>query len=271
MTKRIKKSLVKPLMRRDWLRRFEEEGQSVADIAKTDHYDARTVRKQIEITRQERESREAHFFVQRQALEKHYTDLLFLAEKLDSGIIQSCVPMGIKSDRMWSALREHLPRSPLWKLTDKMERLNEEARDIEKRSQQHLWGEVGKESAFKVVSQPGVPEPGLYDNALIGAMNYHLHANPPCESPNIKTSSFNESLTSVNCAGFDCAIVHPEQVDKAKKIITDLMAKVCQWPEYEELRKTLSERTKVTEAIREELATIILKRVIPGHCKYCPV
>ena len=49
------------------------------------------------------------------------------------------------------------------------------------------------------------------------------------------------------------------------------MAQVCQWPEYEELRKTLSERAKVTAAISEELATIILKRVIPGHCKYCPV
>ena len=269
MPKRIKKPLVKPSTRRDWLRRLEEEGQSIADIAKADHYDARTVRKQTDIGRQERESREARSFVLRQALEKHYSDLLSFAEKLDTGIIQSSLPMGIRDDRMWTALHEHLPRSPLWKLIDKMERLNDEIRDIEKKAEQRLLDKVKEEGSFKPVSQPA--EPGLYDKALLVAMLYHLHENPPCMLLDISTSPISELLTTVNYERWPCAVVSTDQVDKAKRFITNLMTQVCQWPEYEELRKTLSARTKVTSAIREELATIILKRVIPGRCKYCPV
>ena len=269
MTKRSKKALVKPVMRRDWLKRFEEEGQSVAEIAQADHYDARTVRKQIEIARQERESREARSFVVRQALEKHYADLLSFAEKLDSGIIHSSLPMGIKNDRLWAAFHEHLPRSPLWKLIDKTERLNDEVQDIEKKAEQRLTDKVKKESSFNLVFQPGVP--GLYDQALLGAINYHLHDNPPRALLPITLSPLSETLTTVNYGGWPYAAMPTTQIEKATEFIRSLMTQVCQWPEYEELRKTLSERNKVTSVINEELVTIHLKRVIPGHCKYCPV
>ena len=199
---------------------MEEEGQSVSELAKTVGYDVRTVKKQIEMAHQERESREARFFVLRQALEKHYADLLSFAEKLDSGIIQSSLPMGIKSDRMWAALHEHLPRSPLWKLIDKMERLNDEVRDIEKRAEQRLWDEVRKENSFKLVSQPGVLEPGLYDKGLLGAMNYQLHQNPPCTLLDITTSSISEALTTLYYEGWACAVVPTDQIEKAKEFIT---------------------------------------------------
>ena len=84
-----KRPLVEPAKRREWFKRFEEDGESAAEIARSVGYDVRTVRKQIELMRQERESREARFTVLRQALEKHYADLISFAEKLDSGILQS--------------------------------------------------------------------------------------------------------------------------------------------------------------------------------------
>ena len=266
-----KKPLVKPAQRREWLRRLEEDGEPLSKIAESVKFDVRTVKKQTEIAIEEREGREARLIVLRQALEKHYGDLLSLAEKLDSSVIQSSLPMGIKNDRIWMALHEHLPRSPLWKLFTKMERLNDDIRDIETIAEQRLWDEVRKENSFKVVSQPGMPEPGLNDKGLLGAMNYQLHRNPPCTLLDITTSSTSDTLTTLYYEGCACALVPTGQIEKGKQSITNLMAQVCQWPEYEELRKTLSGRAKVTEMIREELATIILKRVFPGHCKYCPV
>jgi hypothetical protein len=243
----------------------------MTEIKEIDHYDVRTIRKQIEEARQERESREARSFVVRQALEKHYADLLTLAEKLDSGIIQSSLPMGIRDDRMWAALREHLPRSPLWKLFDKMERLNDEIRDIDKKAEQRLWDEIKNEDSFKLVSQTGIAEIGLYDKGLLGAMSYQLHSNIPGTLSDVTTSAKSQTVTTIYFAGGACADVHINQGDKAKEFITGLMAQVCQWPEYGELRKTLASRAKVTGEIREELAMLILKRIVPGHCKYCPV
>ena len=127
-----KKPLVKPSERREWLRRLEEDGEPLSKIAESVKFDVRTVKKQTEMAIEEREGREARLIVLRQALEKHYTDLLTFVEKLNSGVIQSSLPMSIRDDRMWGALREHLPRSTIWKSIDKMERLNGEMRDIEK-------------------------------------------------------------------------------------------------------------------------------------------
>jgi uncharacterized protein (UPF0335 family) len=268
MPKRKKKPLVKPIMRRDWFRRFEEEGQPAADIAKADGYDVRTVRKQIELARQEREGREARFVVLRQALVKHYLDLISFVEKLDSGMIHSSLPMELKSERMWVALHEHLPRFPLWKMIDKMERLNDEVQDIYNRAGQRLREKIAKESTFALISRPGGP--GLYINPLIGAMNYHLQANPPCALLELKTSNIGEGLVGIDYIG-SCAAVPPDQVSEAKEFILGLMSQVCQWPEYEELKRTLAERARIIEAAREELATIILRRVISGRCRYCPV
>jgi len=58
---------------------------------------------------------------------------------------------------------------------------------------------------------------------------------------------------------------------KSKNFLTSLMTGVNQWPEYENMQRTLSETTRIISTIREELATIIWRRVVPGHCKYCPV
>lgn len=148
MPKRIKKPPVKPAKCRDWFRRLEEEGQSAAEIARADHYDVRTVRKQTELVRQERERREARSIVLRQALERHYADLVSFAEHLDSRMIKSSLPTETRSDHMWIALHEHLPRSPLWKMIDKIERLNDDVRDIEKRAEQRLREKVAQESRF---------------------------------------------------------------------------------------------------------------------------
>lgn len=264
-----KRPLVEPAKRREWFKRFEENGQSAAEIARSVGYDVRTVRKQIEMTRQEREGREARSIVIRQALEKHYADLISFAEKLDSGITQSSLLMGVKSDRMWVALHEHLPRFPLWKMIDKIERLNDELRDIQNRAEQRLREKVVKESPFGLVSRLGGA--GLYDNAMVGGMNYHLHANPPSALLEFKTSQIREGLTEVHYEGWPCAAVPLDQVSKVEEVITGLMAQVCQWPEYEELNRTLAERVHIIEAAKEELATVILRRVVPGRCKYCPV
>ncbi len=75
MRRRTKKPAVRPEVRRQWLRRFEEYGESPPEISKADGYDVRTVRKQIEYAREERELREARAMVLRNDLERHYSDL----------------------------------------------------------------------------------------------------------------------------------------------------------------------------------------------------
>jgi hypothetical protein len=106
---------VQPEIRRQWLKRYEEDGESPPQISIKDGYDVRTVRKQTEFERQEREKREARFAVLRKALEDHYADLFGFAQKLESELVNDSARLTtLKDDPMWSALREHLPRAKMW-------------------------------------------------------------------------------------------------------------------------------------------------------------
>jgi len=270
VAKRVKKPAVRPEVRRQWLKRFEEDGESPPQIAKVDNYDVRTVRKQIELGRQEREAREARFAVLRNALEQHYHDLMSFAQKLDSEVIHSSLPMGAKGDRLWSALHEHWPRSALWKAIDRMERLNEEARAIENRAEERLWNQVGRDSPVGLAAKEGGK--GLYRDGLAGAMRYYLGAEQSLRFSESHISATQQGvLIQIACANWPCALVSADQVTQTKKVIAQLMEAVGRWPEREDLKRTLAERSGVIDTIRDELATITLRRVLPGRCRYCPI
>lgn len=268
MGKRVKKPAVKPDVSKQWLRRFEEGGESVSEIAKADGYDSRTVRKLIEVARQEREAREARFMVLRQALESHYADLVSYAKDLDTSVTSASLPVGARDSRLWRALREHMPRSPLWKAIDKMERLNNDIVAVEARAVQRLHERVPEKSAWGFAATAG--EPGLNMSVLAVAVGYHLKSDSE-QLLQFRTRDVLAGLTEVVYGAFPCAGVPTEMAPAVTKFIADLMTDVIRWPEREETKRKLADRSRVVQGISEELATIIMRRVVPGRCKYCPI
>lgn len=274
MPKRIKKPLVKPEMRRQWLRRFEEDGESSPQIAKSDRYDVRTVRKQIEVARQEREAREARSMVLRTALEKHYADLVGFAQRLEGALATPwTIAFAERGDRMWSALREHLPRSPIWKGIDRWEHLRTELTRLQEEAVKRLLQESELNSPFKQVSS--WDEVGLYVPALRDAINNRLRKSVergPVPLGEFRASVRQDGLATVIYGdGGLCATVLPGQEAEVEEFIASLMKQVSDLPELGSMQHALSELQKVKEAVTEELATIQLRRVVPGRCRYCPI
>lgn len=274
-TRRSKKPAVSPEMSRQWLRRFEEYGESPPQIAMADHYDVRTVRKQIESARQEREAREARSLVLRQALEHHYADLVVFAQKVNHALSDPVrIPFAEKNDRMWSALREHLPRSPIWKGVDRWEHLHRELSRLEEAAVMRLHEEVGTHGSFRFAQEGdkiGLDVKGL-PAAIIERLR--LIARVPEKSPAVeepKCEPSDEGLVSIAYGGLTCATVSTEQGNKAREFVRSLIALVSEWSESHSMQETLSELTSVSDALKEELATITLRRVVPGRCKYCPI
>jgi len=268
MPKRVKKPAVRPDLARQWLRRYEEEGYSPPQIAKADGYDVRTVRKQIELARQEREAREARFVVLRQALEKHYGDLVSFAQKLDSEVMSSSLLTEAKNDRLWGALHDHIPRSPLWKGMSRMERLNDEILSIQRRAEERFRSQVENRSSLGFTSKPS--QAGFIIEGLIGIMTHHLCLETPWHG-DFQVNVAEGGPTEIRYGSWGCALVASDQVEYVKEFVTGLIGEISRWPEYEDMRRVLADRKRVIVAIREELATIILRRLVPGRCKYCPV
>lgn len=273
MARRIKKPPVESQLAHQWLDRYEA-GETPPQIARKDCFDIRTVRKHIELAKQEKERRQARSIVLRQALEKHYADLCEFARKLDLQVnneTDTITPF--KADRMWSALRRHLPRSVVWKSFDRMDRLREELTRLGHEFKGLIQEQVKSRSGLEFIISPD--EMGLstgmvdaiYTNAyllaqdkqgLLGSVDFELIPN-------------GKDLTIIELGTFRIGKFYNEQVAEVRKLVAGLLDEVITWPEYSDMCRLLTELGRVRQILHEELAVVILRRVVPGRCKYCPI
>jgi hypothetical protein len=261
-----KKPPVEVSKRWAWLRLVEEENQTPPGIAKGQGYDVRTVRKAIQWARDEREKREARMIVFRQAQHDHYSDLVSFVDKLDSEINKEITVSPItKGNRLWNALRQHLPRSPLWKLVEKLESINAEIRNVHNGLQQ----KIAKISIDRIA--PKTKEMGLNQEAVEGALVGWSAASHGEGSLKLEARHASQGYQEISYGSWNCAIVPDEKAKSVQEYISDLMAEVSAMPKAQRLRDLLAKRQEITSSIAEELATIKLKRIVPGRCKYCPL
>jgi hypothetical protein len=273
MAKRIKKPAVRPELAREWLRRHEEDGESPPQIAKADSYDVRTVRKQLEKMSRERELREARQVVLRQALENHYVDICSFAEKLRaeiSGRTPSMVSPILKDDPMWKALRQHLPRSPLWKDIDHLERLAEPFRLCLDNIKERVRKEAVSRTSLQFVSSGD--EIGFTDGLPEG-IAFHLQSVARRER-GLAEVSYNrksaKTLVRIEHGAFNIALVPEEKAEEVIAISRGLEKESTEWQDYQELFRLTQDFLKAQQGLKEELTRIILRRVVPGKCMYCP-
>ncbi|MBN2543753.1 hypothetical protein JXI42_12880 [bacterium] len=278
MAKRIKKPPIRPEIRRNWLKRHEDEGESPPQIAEKDHYDVRTVRKQIELAKQEREVREARSIVLRDALEKHYEDLRKYAEKLNSQIIGTGDSVySLDDDFIESALRQHLPRSPLWAYLSKWQSLQQRVIEEQQKIEENISEVVKKEPRLKSLADSGFNDivPGIVavldaevKQWLNGNLDYTLKDSLIMEP--VEKGLVNPRIGFSHMGLMDKEVA-TENMGIAQDVLADLETRVKVIQEYIDLEKTKAEIRRLRIKLREELAVIRLRRIVPGRCKYCPL
>ncbi len=278
MVMRIKKPAVEPRKRREWFRRHEEDGEPIAQIAKADGYDVRTVKKLIQVEHQEREAKEARSLVLRQALEAHYADLCAFAQKLDFEVTKEQKPFtGFREDRMWEALREHLPKSAMWKSLDKLEQLQSEIKVVEDSirgfAERALQEWIRRTPELKPAPSP--KDNGLDQKKTLDALSQHLkeQAQEDGGGPDVgfEWAPVNERAGYLRWRQIPIGKFTADQAAQAEKAIGGLIDDVSRLPETALYRRLTAEARLVQRQVRDELAIIILKRVVSGKCRYCPI
>jgi hypothetical protein len=272
MTRRIKKPPVRPEVRRQWLHRHEVDGESVPQIAKKDGFDVRTVRRQIESARQEREVRETRLSVLRNAMELHYKDMCNFAEELDVRVAkEEAISETYTSNRMLLALKQHLPRSPLWKHLSRWDHALERLRDIKESAGERLAAEIElkfasfdndvRKSVVSGISQFVVSQ---MESGVRGATI--LHAKDI-----FSTDRASDGQVKPHLGGIVMDKMPEQDTARLPEVAAEFQTRVVDWEQYQNLKRLYEELERIKEDLREELAVIILRRVVPGRCKYCPV
>ena len=259
---------------RAWLRRFEEHGESPPQIAQSDGYDVRTVRKYVEQALQDRELREARVHVVRQALERHYADLLAFVEVLDGGVKgPTRVPAASTRDPMWRALREHLPKWPVWRLLARWEELFGRLSQLEAEAVSRMESFVNSSRWLALVQS--TKETGLYREGLERVTKDRLRGvadapDAPHDLDAVTLIDQTDGRRHVVYKATICASVPAQRAKSAQTIVLNLLQAIPDWPEASAMTPVLAEFKRVTEALVEEFTILLLRRVVPGKCRYCP-
>jgi hypothetical protein len=277
MGDRTRKLSVQAEMRREWLRRNEEDGESPPQIAAKDMYDVRTVRKQIGLAKEERETREARAFVLRNALESHYDDLRRYAEFLDSQVLGTQHGHLVQdSEFIETALRQHLPRSPIWGLLLRLERLRQESYEQMKGIEDVTIKAIEADSDLNVLAQTGLKGIAAAVSAIMNKqVSEWSQGNPGLDlNNNLNSEPAEGGLVSLRLGLTPMGQVKAEDAEECKETIggflQSLESRLRESEEYGNLEKTTADIERTRRKLREELAIIRLRRVVPGRCKYCP-
>ena len=275
--KRTKKPNVKPEQRQNWLER-NEKGESVPRIAESDDYDERTIRRHIELARQQREAEEARSAVLRNALERHYEDICNFTERLNSRISGSGdVPMSRDDDLLETALRQHLARSPIWGHLLKWQRLQEEIPEL--REKLDAWIKDAVESNPKVTPLSNAGFGGIVDgvvNVLIKESEQWLNGNVKYSlKDSLGMEPTGEGLVSPHFGFSHMGVMNKESANQnmniVRGVIGELEINLRDSEEYHSLEKKIAEMGRLSRKLRKELAVIRLRRIVPGRCRFCPL
>jgi len=277
MAKRIKKPPVLPEQRLDWLTR-SEEGESVPKIASNDSYDVRTIRRHIELAKQQREVKEARATVLRNALERHYEDLCNFAARLDPTIAKNIPnPSSADDNFMEAALRQHLPRSPIWGYLTNRGSLQQEYTELSVEAKARVEKAVRAERRFDPLLSAGLTEvvPGIINALDFQVEQWSLRREGLKVGTNLRAEPEGEGRVQL-CYGFSRMDIVKSEDAKGylsilKKIIERLEQKIVNWELYKKLLKANDEISRLDRKLYEELSVIRLRRIVPGRCKYCPL
>lgn len=275
MGKHYKKAAVDPEVAKKWLQRHEEEKESIPQIAKADFYDVRTVRRQLGLMKQDRENQEARREVLRAALEKHYDDLCGFARKLNrevSGMVPGEISVRTREDPLWTAMRQHLPRLPVWRDLEKLSSLAKEFDATVDTLKRHIAAECRSRLLLEFTSQPDTI--GLIDGVVFGLI-WHMQAVARGER-GLEIIGYrrlkSKAGVRVGKGAFGLAEVADEaEAARVEKAFDSLMVEALDWEDYASLKSYTEHYLKIKKGVNEEMTRIKLRRVVPGRCSYCPI
>ena len=174
---------------------------------------------------------------------------------------------------MWLALREHIPRSSVWKNLDRWETLREEIRTMNNELRKPIEALVETKSEVGFSASP--EEAGL-SSGVIDALAFHFSVTARGEAglaqrADFRLTSMDRETTGIEYGAYNIGRLSNDRVDNIKNLVTALLSEVITWEEHTAMEHLFTQLEHVRRNLHEELLIIILKRIVPGRCKYCPI
>lgn len=273
MPKRTRKPPVKPERRFEWLHRVEKEGETLTHIAEADNFDIRTVRKHVDLARLERDVQQARSEVLRAALEGHYHDLLETVRNIESQVSSESQVSLEKGVPLMLGLRQHMPRSPLWENLRKWNRALTDIAELEAVIRDNLDRDIKKDGRLNRIVSHGANGviPAAVDVLVHQLKEWARGGEGLKIDMNTYIQKTSEGMVIMRYGSHSFGEIKEERVETIKGVLIDFESKLKDRPEYLEMEKLFDRLGRLKTSIWEIINVILLRRIVPGRCKYCPL
>jgi len=271
MVKKDRKPRIPPGKGREWLEKIEA-GIPIKEISVKEYYDPRTIKKHIREAQQEREAHQARAAVLRSALERHYEDLCELAIKIEETVIDGrTITLDLTEPYKWKALKQHKPKAPLWAHIKQWNDILSEIEALRKDSHTAIKDYMNKVAKSERVFQ--------FEGVLLGTIALFEHQFDRWLTgdsglnieDSFKVEPIDKQYSNLSCGFAQMGEVSNNDIEEIKGIVIKYKKEIKSWKRLSNIQKLYTEsRPDIRTRILDELAIIKLKRVVPGHCDYCP-
>ena len=100
-----------------------------------------------------------------------------------------------------------------------------------------------------------------------------LAAAPLCRRgrTDFRLASAGEATTLIEYGVYTIGRVPNGRVTAVKELVLALLPKVTTWQEHNQMSRLFTSLDRVQRELHNELLTVILRRIVPGKCRYCPL
>jgi hypothetical protein len=172
-----------------------------------------------------------------------------------------------------AGLRQHMPRSPMWENLRKWNRTLLELNELKPKVLVSIQKTVDKDSK-------------LAENVLEGVQGVILAVVVVLQHQFDQWARGREGLTLENDFHFDSVDgvkgnlrygfanfgeVTKDIVEDIKHAMSDLEVELRKWPELIEMENLYNRLGRIKASLQEVIKVVILRRIVPGRCKFCPL
>jgi hypothetical protein len=197
-----------------------------------------------------------------------------LAEKIRADLIRntpSSLSLSLRDDPLYEALKKHVPKLRVWKNIERLGTMEVEFREVATNLRQRIAAEAGESLSLPVGVEPG--KSGL-DEDFVKAMLSHL-VNKASRGQGLDDQAYKtvptDSGIRLERGVFLIALAPKVRVKKIQTTFDRMMVEALAWEEYLHMSGIVSEFYQILSKVKDELTKIILTRVVPGRCDYCPI
>ena len=80
-----------------------------------------------------------------------------------------------------------------------------------------------------------------------------------------------EGIVDVGSEDYHIGRLPDEKIELVQNLLSAIILESTTWEQYSKLAKSLKELDRVKQNLKDEFNIIILRRVVPGRCRYCPI